>query len=67
MRFLRAVALVAVCASAGILSGCDSHPKGPAEKAGQKLDDAKDKLSDTVNPKGPVEKAGRAMDRATGN
>ena len=66
MRFLRTVALIAVCASAGVLSGCESH-KGPAEKAGEKLDAAKDKLSDTVNPKGPVEKTGRAVDRATGN
>ena len=66
MRFLRTIALVAVCASAGVLTGCVSH-EGPAEKAGEKLDSAKDKLSDTLDPKGPAQKAGRAVDRATGN
>ena len=40
-------------------------PKGPAEKAGEKVDKAIDKVSDAVDPKGPVEKAGRAIDRAT--
>ena len=39
--------------------------KGPAQNAGEKIDNAKDKISDTINPKGPVEKAGRALDRAT--
>ena len=45
------------------LAGCPD--KGPAEKAGQAIDNAKDKVSDTLDPKGPVEKAGRAVDRAT--
>jgi hypothetical protein len=48
-----------------ILTGCPD--KGPAEKAGEKIDKAKDKISDTIDPKGPAEKAGRAIDRATGN
>jgi hypothetical protein len=42
--------------------GCES--KGPAERAGEKLDKAADKVSDAIHPKGPVEKAGRAVDRA---
>ena len=42
--------------------------KGPARKAGEKIDNAADKVSDTINnPKGPAEKAGRALDRATGH
>jgi hypothetical protein len=45
------------------LAGCPS--KGPAEKAGEAIDGAADKVSDTLDPKGPVEKAGRAVDRAT--
>jgi hypothetical protein len=58
--FVAALGVVALLTSA-----CTT--KGPAQKAGEKLDDAADKVSDTVNPKGPVEKAGRAIDRATGN
>jgi predicted small secreted protein len=45
------------------LAGCPQ--KGTAEKAGEAIDNAKDKVSDTLNPKGPAEKAGRAIDRAT--
>jgi predicted small lipoprotein YifL len=45
------------------LSACPE--KGPAQKAGEKVDRAKDKVSDTLDPKGPGEKAGRAIDRAT--
>ncbi|MBI4515520.1 MAG: hypothetical protein HY699_06870 [Deltaproteobacteria bacterium] len=45
------------------LAGCPD--KGPAEKVGEAIDNAKDKVSDTLDPKGPVEKAGRAVDRAT--
>jgi hypothetical protein len=44
--------------------GCEK-PKGPVEKAGEKVDKAVDKVSDAIDPKGPAEKAGRAIDRAT--
>jgi predicted small lipoprotein YifL len=57
-------AVIAVAATLA-LTGCPK--KGPGEKAGEKLDAAKDKISDTLNPKGPGEKAGRSIDRATGN
>jgi predicted small lipoprotein YifL len=55
-------AVIAVAATLA-LTGCPK--KGPAEKAGEKIDAAKDKVSDTLNPKGPAEKAGRSIDRAT--
>ena len=42
--------------------GCD--PEGPAEKAGEAIDEAADNVDDKIDPKGPVEKAGRALDRA---
>jgi len=49
----------------GICLGLTGCPKeGPAQRAGEKIDKAKDKVSDTVNPKGPAEKAGRSIDRA---
>ena len=41
----------------GVLVGCE---KGPAEKVGEKLDKALDKLSG----KGPLEKAGERIDQA---
>jgi len=44
------------------LTGCPQH--GTAQSAGEKIDNAKDKVSDTINPKGPAEKAGRSIDRA---
>ncbi|MBC7979549.1 MAG: hypothetical protein H7Y36_03190 [Armatimonadetes bacterium] len=47
------------------LSSCKE--KGPAEKAGEKLDDAVEEIEDTVNPKGPVEKAGEKVDEALEN
>ena len=67
MRILPVIALLLVLTGGSLLkSGCEK-PKGPAEKAGEKVDKAVDKVSDAVNPKGPVEKAGRAVDRATDN
>ena len=41
----------------GVLVGCE---KGPAEKVGEKLDKALDKLSG----KGPLEQAGERIDKA---
>jgi hypothetical protein len=41
----------------GVLAGCE---KGPAEKVGEKLDKALDKLSG----KGPIQKAGERIDKA---
>jgi len=45
-----------------VVGGC--HEKGPAEKAGETLDKAGEKISDTLDPKGPAEKAGRKIDKA---
>jgi hypothetical protein len=56
-------AVMAVAATLA-LTGCPK--KGAGQKAGEKLDAAKDKVSDTLDPKGPGEKAGRSIDRATG-
>lgn len=53
------------CVLAGALAlgaGCESE-KGPAEKAGENIDSAAQKVKDTVSPPGPVEKAGRAVDK----
>jgi ABC-type oligopeptide transport system substrate-binding subunit len=61
------VLLTAVIAVAATLALTGCPKKGATQRAGEKLDAAKDKVSDTLNPKGPAEKAGRSIDRATGN
>ena len=56
---LSAAALLGFVAFA---SGCED--KGPAEKAGAKVDQGIQDVKDAVNPPGPAEKAGRAVDKA---
>jgi hypothetical protein len=49
-----------------VVAACDPPPPaGPAERAGQALDRAGERVRDAVDPPGPVERAGRAVDRAT--
>lgn len=43
------------------MTGCQ---EGPAENAGEKIDQAGRNLKDAVSPPGPGEKAGRAVDDA---
>ena len=43
-------------------TGC--REEGPAEQAGEKIDDAVERMKDAVDPKGPAEKAGEKIDRA---
>ena len=45
--------------AAGLVVGCD---KGPAQKAGEKIDKAVDELTG----KGPAEKVGERIDKAVG-
>jgi hypothetical protein len=44
------------------LTSCERE--GPAERAGDKIDDSVDKLKEKVNPSGPAEKAGKKIDDA---
>jgi hypothetical protein len=47
------------------LIGCDAAD-GPAERAGQRVDRAAERVRDAVDPpSGPGERLGRAVDRAT--
>jgi hypothetical protein len=43
-------------------TGCES--KGPAQRAGESIDQGIQNAKDAVNPPGPVERAGRAVDNA---
>lgn len=61
---LSALLVVVLLGTSSVAMIACEKPKGPAEKAGEKLDKAMDKVSDAVDPKGPAEKAGRAIDRA---
>ena len=62
IRMTRALHALAVVAAGGLFAGCEE--KGPAEKAGEKLDRGVQKAKDAVDPAGPAEKAGRSVDKA---
>lgn len=58
-RFRGALGAIAIGVMAtGLLAACE---QGPAERAGEKVDDAVDKLTG----KGPAEKVGERIDDAT--
>jgi hypothetical protein len=63
-RHPRAIAALAILALAGTLTACPEK-KGPAEKAGEAVDSAGEKLKDAVTPDGPAEKLGKKIDKAT--
>ena len=63
---LTAIMMAVVLATAAVgLTACEK--KGPAEKAGDKIDKAVEKIDDAIDPKGPAEKAGRKIDKALDN
>ena len=63
MRLFVLLFVVGIAASgASLLVGCEE--KGPAERAGEKVDRTLDKIEDKLDPKGPAEKAGEKIDRA---
>ena len=57
--------IVAISVIAIILVALSACQKGPAEKAGQALDNTGKAVVDTVNPSGPAQKAGKKIDQAT--
>lgn len=59
------IAIVAIVPFLIAVSSCKK--KGPAEEAGEKIDEAIENVKDAVDPKGPVEKAGEKVDEALGN
>ena len=61
----RIVAMVLeACAATLTFTACPDK-KGPAEKAGEAVDNGVDKLKDAVTPDGPAEKLGKKIDKAT--
>jgi len=68
MKTIAASALFALTLSFSLVS-CEK--KGPAEKVGEKIDEAVEAVGEAIDPKGPGEKIGealdKAVDKATGN
>lgn len=71
-KFIHTLLLITSLSLAVLTFGCESQ--GPAEKAGEKVDqaientkDALEEASDKITGKGPVEKAGEKIDEAIGS
>jgi hypothetical protein len=58
--------LLSLCLFPLVASVISCKEKGPAEKAGEKIDKTVEKVKDAVDPKGPAEKAGEKIDKALG-
>jgi len=66
MRKTALAAFAALVLGAAVLPLAACDQKGPAERAGEKIDQGTQKLRDAVDPpKGPAEQIGRSIDRAT--
>jgi len=61
MKITTTVLFLALSASLSLVS-CEK--KGPAEKMGEKLDEAVKSVEEAVDSKGPAEKIGEALDKA---
>lgn len=58
------IRLAAVMLAAGSLFIAGCSEKGPAEKAGARVDEAVESVKEKLDPAGPAEKAGREIDEA---
>lgn len=59
------IAIVVILPFVFTASSCEK--KGPAEEAGEKVDEVVEDVKDAVDPKGPAEKAGEKVDEVLGN
>ena len=64
LRLSFLILALAAVAAIGTPSCTGCREKGPVEKAGEKVDEAIDKMKDAVDPKGPAERTGEKIDRA---
>ena len=55
-----------VCSMSIIAAFASCKKKGPAEKTGEKMDEAIENVKDAIDPKGPAEKAGEKVDEVLG-
>lgn len=63
---MKKLLILSLCSLSIIAVSTSCRKKGPAEKAGEKMDEAIENVQDSINPKGPVEKAGEKIDDALG-
>ncbi len=56
--------LLSLCLFPLVATVVSCREKGPAEKAGESVDEVVEDVKDAVDPKGPVEKAGEKVDKA---
>ena len=61
---MKTTLLLSLCLFPLVASVVSCREKGPAEKAGEHVDKAVEKVKDAVDPKGPLEKAGKKADDA---
>lgn len=61
MKITTSLLFLALSATLTLVS-CEK--KGPAEKVGEKVDEAVKAVEEAVDPKGPGEKVGEAIDKA---
>ena len=57
--------VLAVAALCLVLTGCPERD-GPAERAGEAVDDAAESVGDALTPDGPAENAGEKLDETFG-
>lgn len=62
---MKKLLILTVC-SMSVIAFVSCKKKGPAEKAGEKMDEAIENVKDSIDPKGPVEKVGEKIDNALG-
>ncbi len=61
---MKTTLLLSLCLFPLVASVSSCREKAPAEKAGESVDKAVEKVKDAVDPKGPLEKAGEKVDKA---
>jgi len=64
--YMKLSRLIPLCLFPLVASLASCKEKGPAEKAGENVDEAIENVKDAVDPKGPAEKAGEKVDDALG-
>jgi len=64
IQYMKTTLLLSLCLFPLLASVVSCREKGPAEKAGESVDKAVEKVKDAVDPKGPLEKAGEKVDHA---
>lgn len=64
---MRPRALLPLCACLALALTACPEKQGPAERAGEALDDAAESVGDAVSPDGPAEDAGEKLDESLGD